>query len=75
MALRISDLDVSLQRSVFSAASILCILLLLSLVKIIHYVLIGFTLFCVLFLAYVLFLKPLLKKQEVKDGKKGIKVE
>lgn len=58
MGLSFGDLDEGVQRSVFSAFSILCILLLASLNKWVHYILIGGSLLFVGYSAYYLFLKP-----------------
>lgn len=63
------DLDVNLQKSVFSAVSIVCILLCLCLFKWVHYVLIGLTALASLYLAYMLFLKPYLTKNKDKTKK------
>ena len=65
MAMSFNDLDVDLQRSVFAAISILAILLSVCLLsKWVHY---AFTLVCVVasgYMAFMLFVKPKLKRKE-----------
>ena len=63
VALGFEDLDVDLQRSVFGAFSILAIILLLSLVKWVHYAFITLCVLGVGYMAYSLFLKPKLKNK------------
>ena len=73
MSLKFGDLDEGMQRSVFAAISILCILFCISLIKFVHYVFIGVTLLASLYMAYVLFLKPLLAKSKEKKRTRGVK--
>lgn len=66
MSLSFTDLDLDLQRSVFAAITILCMVLALSLIRFVHYILLAGSALASLYMAYVLFLKPLLKKKEGK---------
>jgi hypothetical protein len=74
MSLKFGDLDEGMQRSVFAAISILCILLCISLIKFVHYVFIGVTLLASLYMGYFLFLKPLLAKSRDKKKGKGVRI-
>lgn len=62
--LSFSDLDTNLQRSVFAAISILCILLCVSLIRFVHYAFIVVTAVASMYMAYKLFLEPRLKKHK-----------
>lgn len=62
--LSFSDLDTNLQRSVFAAISILCIVLCVCLIKFVHYAFIVITALASGFMAYKLFLEPRLKKHK-----------
>lgn len=66
MGLSFNDLDVSLQRAVFSASAILCIILLLCLQKYVHYGFIVLTLVASVYTGYLLFIKPLKGKGKKK---------
>ena len=61
-----NDLDSDLQRSVFSAISILGLVLVLALVTILHYILIGFCFLASGWMAYKLFVEPRIKKNKPK---------
>ena len=67
-----SDLDLNLQRSVFSAVSILSILFLLCILsKWVLYGFFGVSLFATGFIAYNMFIKPVLNKNKKKSVKRS----
>ena len=71
MSLSFNDLDNDLQRSVFAAVSILCILLCLSLLKFVHYAFIIVTFVASMYMSYMLFIKPLVDKFKARVKNKG----
>lgn len=66
MGLSFNDLDYDLQRSVFAATTIVFVLLGLSFVRIVHFILFGVVGFLSFYLAFKLFLSPLIQKSKEK---------
>ncbi len=69
MSMSFNDLDVDLQRSVFAAITILCLVLCLALVTFLHYALIGLTALASGYMAFKLFVQPFVQK--IKNKSKG----